>query len=593
MANERISQLNNLPAANVASNDLFVISDMSLPESKNLTAIDLKTYVLGSGISSSSYSSNSNLAKYATSSLSSSWASSSLNSISSSHSATSSLANIATYALNAPTAAQVSYATSSLSASWASSSLSSISSSFANTSSYSTTSSYALVTGMAIAYAENSQNAVSASYASSAGSADIASVALSLVNSDINQSGNIASITTHTNIVYNTSSFSSGETLLVTESVIAQIDEIRMNNSLQTSSLVNITACGLVAVLHNTGSVYSSIWNPKVSLIVQNLMTGDTQILSSASYNSYLQGVDTTITNTSSIGAIQPFYLTNNTHLSAGSYRTYVEASYLDIGDNSISFYFYGMPDTTPSFRLSSDANIFVVTSDVSGIPILSSDQSFTCSYSASYNSFGIITSSSGNNTIQNLTATTPSSESYLTYLNSNENIFNTLTNLWTATSLNTLILNSSSVSSIDGVPLSLVTMSCQNCNLSTLPPLYNSNVAYLDVSNTVGGGNNISDLSALPLSMSYLNVSRNPIIRKWPLSMMKGIQYLNVSYCELAQYDLDIITSMLVAEVSASNIIGGTLDISNNNISTNTNTIAWYNKQLLTSSLYSWTVNY
>jgi hypothetical protein len=136
--------------------------------------------------------------------------------------------------------------------------------------------------------------------------------------------------------------------------------------------------------------------------------------------------------------------------------------------------------------------------------------------------------------------------------------------------------------------------MSCLNCGLDTLPPL--SSVSYLNVSNTAGGINNITDLSSLPSSMSYLNVSQNGNINKWPISMMKGITYLNISNCNLQQDDLDIVTSMLVAEVSASYIISGSLDISLNGLTTNpyyTNTVAWHNTQLLTSSLYSWTVNY
>ena len=562
MANERISQLNNLLAANVSDSDVLPITDISLPETKKITAADLRTYVLSGGIDI----------------------------VTSSYSYTSS---VAIYALNAPTSAQVAYATSSLSSSYASSSYSS---SYAKTSSYSnnsTSASYSLTASYSISssYATIANNSLTAN---SSTTATTALVALALNNTNVNQSGNKASYITYTNILYNTASFSVGELYIVTESVIAQIDKIAISDPIQTSSLVNITACGLVAILHNTGSAYSSIWNPTVSIVVQNLTSGVSYSLATASYSSYLQGVDTTITDTSSVGAVQPFYLIGSVNLSSGSYRTYVKASYLDIGDNSISFYFFGMPDTTPSFKLISDASNFIVTPNVSGIPMISSDQSVNFDYSASYNLFGATTSSNGTDILQNLTTTTPSSGSYLTYLNSNGNTFTTLTNLWAASSLNTLILDSSPVSYIDGVPSSLVTMSCKNCSLSTLPPL--SSVSYLDLSNTLGGHNNITNLSNLPSSMSYLNVTLNNSIKTWPSSMMKGIKYLNISNCSLLQDDLDIITSMLVNEVSASNIVSGTLDMSLNGFTTNqryTDTIAWYNTQLLTSSAYLWTVNY
>ena len=575
MANERISQLSNLLAADVADIDLFPITDISVPETKNLKAGDLRTYILTNGCVSSSYAATSsvaNIALYALNAPTAAQVAYATSSLSSSYSKTSSVANIALYALNAPTAAQVAYATSSLSSSYASSSYSS---------SYSTTSSYASVSQ-------------TANIAISAITANTALVALSLNNTNANQSGNQASYITYTNVLYNTSSVSVDKNQLVTESILAQIDKIAISDPIQTSSLVNITTCGLVAVLHNIGNVYSSSWNPNVSLIVQNLTDGITYSLATASYSSYLQSVGINITNTSSVGAIKPFYLTGNINLSSGSYRTYVKASYFDIGDNSISLYFFGAPDTTPSFRLSSNASNFVVTPYVSGIPMISSDLPINFDYSASHNLFGTVTSSYGTNILQNLTTTTPSSESYLTYLNSKGNTFNTLTNLWTATSLKTLILDNSRISYIDGVPASLVTMSCLNCGLDTLPPL--SSVSYLNVSNTAGGINNITDLSSLPSSMSYLNVSQNGNINKWPISMMKGITHLNISNCNLQQDDLDIVTSMLVAEVSASYIISGSLDISLNGLTTNpyyTNTVAWHNTQLLTSSLYSWTVNY
>ena len=116
MGNSRASSLNPLTYNQVASNDLFTIVDMSLPESKKITAGDVATYVLNNG------------------------------NITASLNGTASWANTAVFALNAPTSPQVAYATSSLSSSYATSSLSSSYSKISSnslSSSYSLTSSYA------------------------------------------------------------------------------------------------------------------------------------------------------------------------------------------------------------------------------------------------------------------------------------------------------------------------------------------------------------------------------------------------------------------------------------------------------------------
>ena len=131
MGNKRISDLNSLNYNTISADDLFYIVDISLPESKNITAGNVAQYVLNNG------------------------------NITGSLCGSSSYANVAGYALNAQQISSVNYATSSLSASYASSSLSASyasSSLSALSSSYAKTASYAMTSIASTTFANTAAN---------------------------------------------------------------------------------------------------------------------------------------------------------------------------------------------------------------------------------------------------------------------------------------------------------------------------------------------------------------------------------------------------------------------------------------------------
>jgi len=204
MANEKVSQMTSLAAAEVAADDLLLITDISAKESKKITTSDFLTYIeatgsfnayhatladsashmMGSGVvglvGSSSYSLNSNSSSY---SLKSSLADIALNALTSSltftcvtHTTTADTASFLDYTgiLNGTSSYSLTSGLSNFSntsstllyipgisrntASYALLSLNSVSSSYSLTSSYSTTSSFSV-------------NSVSSSYALSADTA--------------------------------------------------------------------------------------------------------------------------------------------------------------------------------------------------------------------------------------------------------------------------------------------------------------------------------------------------------------------------------------------------------------------------------------
>lgn len=604
MGNRRISQLNNLPAATVASNDLFIISDESLPESKNITAMDLKTYILNGG------------------------------NITASLSGTASWANTAVYALNSPIAAQVNYATSSLSSSYASSSINSTSSSYAKTSSFSITASYALVTGLTSSFAANSNNATSASYllyvgnnngtafnsisasnallattalnanvASLANTASVALVALSMVNPPLNQSGNQSANTVYSSYIWNSGSNDVGVSMISSKSIHAQIDNVVIVSPYRDYDNVSISGRGLISLINKLGSALTELdYAPTLSLIIQDLSTGITQSLATQTFSTNL------ITGASPHNL--RFYLTGSVNCS-GSYRIYLKSAFFDDGDNDFGMTF----SSPPVFRVSSKANEFLVSSQPTkfgnssnNYPSINTDvDGITFNYSASWNVLGTPISSIGTDTLPNLIYTNgntiPNSSSYITYLDNNGNQFDTLTGLWTLSSLKAASFNNSRATYIDGIPSSLISMSCHNCRLTSLPlmgsllnPTQAYSMSYLDMSNQFSGsGNSISDISTLPATMSYLNLSGVYGLNTFGAALPKGIKYLYVRGCNLSQDDLDELTSMLVSEVVASGTTHGTLDIGDNIGNGNLGTITAYNIGVIGSgysNIYNWTIS-
>ena len=586
MANLKVSQLNALTFANVSANDLFMIADISATQSKQISALDLQTYVLNNG------------------------------SITASVDGSSSYALIAQYALNATTSPNSTYATSSLSSSWASASLNTISSSYSLTASYALntvssgipknsssasylqyignyngTASYAIVAGNAN-YATNANYAINSYHSTFS---DTASVAYALANSGVNMSGNYSSSINKIVIAYNTQSSVGNYDTLITKSVYSQGGDIIINSPYLTSNILNISARGLIAILHNNSTPYESDWNPTLKLIVQDLSTGITQSIATASYSSYLSSINTTITTISTPNAVQRYYLSGSANLN-GAYNVYIEASFLDDGDNDLSFYPYGTIPAT--FRLVSNANSLLVNPPIH--PTFITNNGNTFNYNASWTLFSATTSSNGIDNALNLV--NANSSSYITSLSSSiGSTFNTITGLWTLTSLQNLLLDNTGISSMDGIPPSLISMSAVNCNLTSMPPMNSAiqyTASYINVSNTAQGiGNNIQDISNLPVSMSYLNLAGNINLNSLPPTLPKGIKYLNIASCSLQLGDLDEFTAMLVSEASASNIHGGYLNIDGNygmangfyNTISTPPTLTYYNVYLL-GHTYGWT---
>lgn len=129
MANKRVSELNELLAAQVDQTDLFLVTDVSAFESKRIRAVQLQTYALAG---TASYASNANSASYA------------LNSSTASFLRYNGVFNgSASYAISASFALSSSWAAFVQSASYAISASYALSSSYASMSFWAVTASYA------------------------------------------------------------------------------------------------------------------------------------------------------------------------------------------------------------------------------------------------------------------------------------------------------------------------------------------------------------------------------------------------------------------------------------------------------------------
>jgi len=254
MGNSRASSLNPLTYNQVASNDLFTIVDMSLPESKKITAGDVATYVLNNG------------------------------NITASLNGTASWANTAVFALNAPTSPQVAYATSSLSSSYATSSLSSSYSKISSnslSSSYSLTSSYAFTSVASTTFATLAANLYydgvtpngTASYSISSSHANNADNAMNAVNST-----NAVNATT---AVYSTTAVNSTTTNLVNGFGGLYAPQVVAAMSGNTSSILNN---------YNVNTVNSAITQSCITMSFSTTLPSSIYYVSinlstSASYN--------------------------------------------------------------------------------------------------------------------------------------------------------------------------------------------------------------------------------------------------------------------------------------------------------------------
>jgi len=186
MANERVSQLNELLASELSTNDLFLITDMSLKESKKLELSQLIIFIQASGSFNANHAYTSDSASYVPGSgvngpvISASYAD---------------WSHSGSHALAADSVVSASYALRATSASWAPGT------SIPNTSSYALRSGYADYTGIAYFLFYNGQPNGTASWANTS------SFSLHTINSDTSSYNLSSSFAKRTGMVFDSTYF--------------------------------------------------------------------------------------------------------------------------------------------------------------------------------------------------------------------------------------------------------------------------------------------------------------------------------------------------------------------------------------------------
>lgn len=231
--------------------------------------------------------------------------------------------------------------------------------------------------------------------------------------------------------------------------------------------------------------------------------TGSVTSSISAIFNGQIQGSVTGSVSALLSGSIKfPFSLMGQT-LMTGSYTIYVSAS-SNIGLEPTRLTRFNITSTAGDFSISSGGN-----------PI------FTTDNTASLFSYTIAGPTTLVGSASQVVAAGPAN---ILALQATSSLISTLYYPWTLTNLKYLDCNSnSSMNNIGWMPTSIVTMSLNNCNLSTLPSLIGTSASILNV-NT----NYITSIDTLPASMSYLDVSYNPITNM-PATLPYGLTDL---YC-------------------------------------------------------------
>lgn len=527
MANSRISQLQPIIASQLSGNDLFVISDVSGPQSKKLSLADLDEYLLSGGqITGSFYGT----ASFALSSISASYATNASNST---------FALTASYALNGGTGGG-----GTVSASFASASISS---------SYSLTASYALLNSVTSAsYALNSRNSNSASfviytggnngtvfnainastssialttqtasYTLTSNSSISASYALSSSYSTFSNNAGTASIANYAQtasvgiitVIQSSASWASqslsasysdlaaqsytaitasyivpniqyGIFLPTTQSnFVSQIDLINLQSYSSNLATASIEAVGNV-ILPFTSSVILSEY---VSLNMLNRSSGITTVLDTVPIfiNTFGNGATW---GSGSSGSMQiPYTLMGQGYFSNDSYMCYVTCSSTNINITPTRLNKFNI-NSNGYFGVSNAEGLFLTTNNPSDLI------TFSSSIGGPYR-----------DTAQNILI---SGSSLITAMDLSS-LTSNIRYVWTLGNLTSLTYNgATSTTDIGGVPNSLVTMSLQNGGLSYLYDLSNTSVRYLNLY-----GNNLSLLNNLPSTMSYINCSNNPVI--------------------------------------------------------------------------------
>jgi hypothetical protein len=494
MAHKRVSQLTELTAAEVASGDLFYVIDVSAREGKKLTADQLGTYLNASGsftvvqADTASYVLGANVhgtvvsasfAGASVASISASWASASLSS---------SYAITASFAMNSTVGSttSASWASASLSASWAGragvalSSLTAAALVYPNTS----TASFAIKAQLADTASYVNVSVTSASYANRSGFAatsDLADVALEMVYPNISTASYAI---TAENFVYN-HYIDYGIFLSTTQSISAsQLDWVEVSSSTGQARQTNVRAIGTVIVPYTS----SVAVNETLTLKIKSRDTGDETTLDATpiyyDVSRTLNAFGTLLSGSLKV----PFSLEGSASM-LGEYTAFVTGSSWRIPIE---------PTRTTRFNLSSLSDTINVSIYEPPLFQVSPEQAvpitfYTGSHEGPFTNYRNEMLATGSALIDDVSVR-------------NQGV-TSIRYVWSLQNLTILDCGRNSlITSLKGMPDTLVTLSCDSCSIESMSPLDNATgMTYLHC-----GQNSLTSLPTLPISLSFLNCGDN-----------------------------------------------------------------------------------
>lgn len=540
MANKRVSELAPITTADLSTDDLLLLADVTAHESKKVTLQDFSAYVLQNGRITGSVFGSASYALNASHATSASWApvqvSSSYSSfsgfawnsntaslalfaISASYSKSGSYAITASYAMTssvqlvfssafADMARSASYliytpgfnngtASYAITASYALSGIgSSVSASHANVSDLSRTASFLQWTASqsngTASFSVTSSNAITASFTLTASYAAVASIGVttnfqssaSYASSSISSS--FASVATLA-LTSVSASYALQNPYINTHGVYSAITQSITSSQLDVVSLVSGNRMTSSFNVHGTLIVpftASTILSESISLHWLNRTTGRDHTLDMSPIYVNLGPTGTTLSGTIQI----PFGLLGQHVSSQDSYMLYVTAS-----SNKIRL----APNRNVKFGI--DINVGTFSVEV-GQPLnfYTDNPDYITFYSSDGGPFV--------DTYPNI-AITGSQKILVIDLST---VFGGAHNIWTMTNLTTVTCsNALSLTNVSGMPASLVTMSFQTSSITVLQDLDNTSLTRFVCTNNL-----LTSLPQLPTTMSngYFNCSQNAI---------------------------------------------------------------------------------
>lgn len=514
IGNEKVSQLVEITAPEIAPNDLFYIVDSSARESKKMQAYQLAVYLNSSGSIQASHAitadtasfvlpggitftvPSASLALLAASALSASWAA---------FAVSSSWSTTASYAVNgevgeSQTASYLKYqgfpnGTASF-ALTASTVRNAFSASFLvyppPFGTNNGTASYALAaqnvnhstTSDTASYLQGGSFTVdSASYAGKASLADVAqtaNVATYLEFSPMNGTASYAlTAGGFSNALHDYGVFYA----LQQSASISQLDDVYVYSSLATPSQTNIEAVGTIVVPYTSSIPVNEILN----LVVKDRDTGVETIID---FTPVYYSLSPTIGDWENYnsGSIKIPYTLMGTSSMLGDYVIFVSAS------SNI----YIEPLRINKFSISSVSDVLTVNS---GLPLEFYLFPTTIPVTFLSDAGGPFT-----DIAYNMVHTTGSENIYS--INLDYAGVGVVKYLWSLPNLLTAsFVNNPGLSNLGGLPSSLTYLNCDTCGLTSLPDLSGTSISHLDFR-----GNGVTTFPTLPETMSYINCSNNSI---------------------------------------------------------------------------------